>query len=329
MKSKAQVSEIKESLHPYLERVERLIVDYLQSDIELLNATNHLLRQRPGKMLRPMLGLLCAGAAGSINEDSVRFAAASELLHNATLLHDDVVDGATERRGRPTVAQLISGPAAVLIGDFWLVRAVRTIMESTHNKDRIINIFAETLGHLAEGELLQMEKAGKADTIQEDYERIIFGKTASLFQTAAVSAALSVDAPEKTVETLGLFAKNLGIAFQIKDDIMDYASGEAAIGKPTGTDLREQKITQPLLCALAANPSKEAEIRAKVAQIADKPALAEEVRAFVLENDGVSKAVAVQDKFIGSALSQLETLADTPEKLYLAKLAQFVGAREN
>ena len=323
------MNTIKEYLAPQLKQVERTIADALRSDVQLLDATNHSLREHPGKMLRPILALLCAGAAGTPNEDTVKCAAGVELLHNATLLHDDVVDGATQRRGLPTVASLLGGPAAVLIGDFWLVRAVRTIMESTHNKDRIINIFAETLGHLAEGELLQMEKAGKADATQEDYERIIFGKTASLFRTAAVSAALSVDAPENVVEALGLFAKNLGIAVQIKDDIMDYAYGEAAIGKPTGIDLREQKITQPLLCALADNPSKEAEIRAKVSQIADNPVLAEEVRAFVLENDGVSKAAQVLDKFIGMALSCLETLADTPEKLYLAKLAQFVGAREN
>lgn len=322
------MKEIKAYLAPAMAQVERAINDALSSDVQLLDQTNKSLREHPGKMLRPMLALLCAGAVGKPNEDTIKYAAATELLHNATLLHDDVVDGAEQRRGLPTVASLLGGPAAVLIGDFWLVRAVRTVLSGINNKNEVINIFAATLGHLAEGELLQMEKASKGDTTQQEYEKIIYGKTASLFETAAVSAALSVNATPQDTEALKNFARNIGIAFQIKDDIMDY--GQAAIGKPTGIDLREQKITQPLLCALADAPEKEqADIRAKVTRIADNPALAAEVQAFVKEHDGVGKAITVLDKFIEQAQSQLEKLAPSPEKLYLARLAQFVGAREN
>ena len=328
MKSKAQVSEIKESLHPYLERVERLIVDYLQSDIQLLNQTNQMLRQRPGKMLRPMLSLLCAGAAGGINEDSVRFAAAAELLHNATLLHDDVVDDAKQRRGAPTVASILSGQASVLIGDYWLVKCMQVVLSSSAKADRVIRIFAKTLSDLAEGEILQLQKAGDATTTEEDYLRIIYCKTASLFEASALVAAVAAGAPERVENALGSFARNLGLAFQIKDDIFDYSAPEAEVGKPVGIDLLEQKITQPLLCALEkATPGEAEAIREKVKSIVDNPALAAEVRAFVLEKDGVAEASRRQDFYIEKAISCLETISDSQEKCYLAQLARYVGSR--
>ena len=164
------IATIKSYLAPVLEQVESAITEALSTDVQLLDQTNRALREHPGKMLRPMLALLCAGAVGKPNDDTIKYAAATELLHNATLLHDDVVDGATQRRGLPTVASLLGGPASVLIGDFWLVRAVRTILSGTNNKNEVIGIFAATLSHLAEGELLQMEKATSADTTQEDYQ---------------------------------------------------------------------------------------------------------------------------------------------------------------
>ena len=325
---KVQVSDIKESLHPYIERVERLIVDYLQSDIELLNATNSMLRQRPGKMLRPMLGLLCAGAAGGINEDSVRFAAASELLHNATLLHDDVVDGATQRRGAPTVSSILNSQSSVLIGDYWLVKCMQVVLSSSAKADRVIRIFAKTLSDLAEGEILQLQKAGDASTTEEDYLRIIYCKTASLFEASALAAAVSAGAPEWVEKALSGYARNLGLAFQIKDDIFDYSAPEAEVGKPVGIDLLEQKITQPLLCALEkASPEEAAAIRLKVRSVMDNPSLATEIRAFVQDRDGVALAARKQDFYIEKAISHLVTLSDSPEKLYLAKLARYVGSR--
>ena len=325
---KVQVSDIKESLHPYIERVERLIVDYLQSDIELLNATNSMLRQRPGKMLRPMLGLLCAGAAGGINEDSVRFAAASELLHNATLLHDDVVDGATQRRGAPTVSSILNSQSSVLIGDYWLVKCMQVVLSSSAKADRVIRIFAKTLSDLAEGEILQLQKAGDASTTEEDYLRIIYCKTASLFEASALAAAVSAGAPEWVEKALAGYARNLGLAFQIKDDIFDYSAPETEVGKPVGIDLLEQKITQPLLCALEkASPEEAAAIRLKVKSVMDNPSLATEIRAFVQDRDGVALAARKQDFYIEKAISHLVTLSDSPEKLYLAELARYVGSR--
>ena len=324
----AQVSQILESLHPYMTRVERLIVDALKTDIGLLDITNKSIRERPGKMLRPILAILSAGAAGGINDDTLRFAAAAELLHNATLLHDDVVDGATQRRGAPTVASLLDGRAAVLVGDFWLVKCMQVVLSADKSTDRVIRILSKTLSDLAEGELLQMEKASKGDTTEAEYLRIIYCKTASLFETAVVSAAVSAQASDAVTDALRNYAVNLGIAFQVKDDIFDYESSSGDLGKPVGIDLLEQKITLPLLCALeSVTPEEASVVRRKVASIAVNPALATEVRAFVFAHDGVDKASKKLQFYIEKAISCLEILSDSPEKLYLASLARYVGDR--
>ena len=322
------VNEIKLFLKPLLERVEAQIDASLRSDIALLDATNRSIREHGGKQLRPMLGLLVGGACGTVNEDTVRFAAAAELLHNSTLLHDDVVDGATERRGLPTIATLLSSPAAVLIGDFWLVRTMQSILDAARNSERVLRVFAKTLSDLAEGELLQMQKASSGDTTEADYLRIIFSKTASLFEASAVSAAISVEAPDPIREAVGNFARNLGLAFQIKDDIFDYDSQSADVGKPVGIDLQEQKITQPLLCALETVPEAEAAaVRQKVVRILDHPELSVEIRDFVLSHNGVALACRKLDGYIGRAISCLDVLRESREKAYLIELARYVGDR--
>ena len=323
-----ETSSVREYLRPQMEQVEAFIQASLVSDISLLDATNRQIREHPGKMLRSTLTLLCAGALGQINEDSIRYAAATELLHNSTLLHDDVVDGATERRGLPTVATLLGGPAAVLIGDFWLTKCMDAILGASIETNRVLHIFARTLGSLAEGELLQMQKAQRGDTCQEEYVRIIYCKTASLFETSAKAGALSVRATDGQVKAVGEYARLLGIAFQIKDDIFDYTDAQEAIGKPVGIDLLEQKITQPLLCALDSVSAPEADaVREKVVKIADNPALAGEVRAFVLAHDGVQKAEQKMQQYISDAVACLEILPETPEKNYLKEMARFVGKR--
>ena len=321
------LNEIKAYLAPGLEQVDACIARVLASDIPLLDRTNRMLREHPGKMLRPMLGLLSAGAAGKPTEDTVRYASATELLHNATLLHDDVVDGATERRGLPTVASLLSGSASVLIGDYWVVQCLQLVLGSDSDVNRVLRIMAETLGHLAEGEMLQMQKASTADTTEEDYLRIIFCKTASLFEAAALAAVISVNGSKEAESALGPYARAMGIAYQISDDILDYAGEE--IGKPVGIDLLEGKITQPLLCALEkASADEAAHIRSLVAGMAANPGNAEEVRAFVAEKDGVALAIGKMDFWLQKAVSCLEPLPESKEKSYLAELAAFVRQRD-
>jgi octaprenyl-diphosphate synthase len=321
------LSECKAFLAGPLEEVSTLLETSLRSDIALLDATNRSLLSQGGKRIRPVLTLLAAGACGGIRADSIRFAAASELIHNSTLLHDDVVDGATLRRGKPTVMSILSGPASVLLGDYWLVKAFHCILDADRYSERVIRLFAKTLSDLAEGELLQMQKASNGDTTREDYIRIIYSKTASLFEAAVLAGAVSAEAPEEWTAALAGYARNLGIAFQIKDDIFDYAGGEG-LGKPVGIDLLEQKITLPLLCALDSVPEQEGSIiRAMVGQISDMPELAVKVRQFVLDQGGVDKARTEMGKYIDEAVFCLEELPQSAEKSYLAELARFVGER--
>ena len=325
------MKDIAAYLQPGMEQVNAIIDLALRSDIPLLDSTNRSLREHPGKMMRPMLALLVARASGAATpppEDTYRYAAATELLHNATLLHDDVVDGATERRGLPTVASLLGGSAAVLIGDYWLEKCLQLILGARRETDRVLRLFAQTIGHLTEGELLQMQKASTADTTQADYLRIIYGKTASLFESAALSAAISVGASESVERAMGDFAYQLGLAFQMKDDIFDYED-VADIGKPVGIDLKEQKITQPLLFALeSVDADENARIRGLVRNIPDHPEYVDRVRAFVKEQDGMTKAAAVMDSYVEKAISCLEVLPESKEKLYLARLARYVGQRD-
>ena len=186
------------------------------------------------------------------------------------------MDGAATRRGKPTVMSLLSSPASVLIGDYWLVKAIRCILDADRYSERTIRLFAKTLSDLAEGEMLQLEKASSGDTTRADYLRIIYSKTASLFEASILAGAVSAGAPEEWTAALAGYARNLGIAFQIKDDILDYAG---------------------------------------------------DVRAFVLDHDGVEKAVAEMEKYIDEAVSCLDELPPSPEKPYLVELARYVGER--
>ena len=319
--------EVQEFLGQDWTHVQELIRGALATDIALLNETNDNLLSHSGKMLRPVLTLLMARAVGeSANECSCRYAAATELLHNATLLHDDVADESSERRGAPTVNAILGAPAAVLVGDFWLARAVEMVLAATSDKhNEVVTLFSKTLVDLAEGEMLQMEKAVNTDTTEDDYFRIISCKTASLFEAACESAAVSVNASAEFRKAAHDYAHYAGVAFQIKDDILDYA-GTETLGKPLGIDLKEQKITLPLLCAMEGSP-REAEIRAMVRDIHDHPEYAGSVRAFVDERGGVEMAADRLDGFIRKAEESLDILPDSTAKDFLLQLVRFNAFR--
>ena len=310
-------------------RTGELIRSSLDSDIDLLNWTNSYILEHGGKQLRPMLSLLMARACvdGPLPMDSIRFAAACELLHNATLLHDDVADGSMVRRGVPTVASILDPSHSVLVGDYWLVKAVGLVMDSDRNTMPVVRLFADTLAHLAEGEMFQLQKAASADTSEEDYLRIIGDKTGSLFETACVSAAISVEASPETRDIAAEYARCLGYAFQIKDDILDYAGGD--IGKPVGVDVREGKITLPLLGALeSVDAALQEEVREKVRQIREHPGYAGEIMDFVREHDGTGFAQERLKTFSARAKEALSPLPDSPAKDYLVALATFTEDRK-
>lgn len=303
---------------------ESLIREALHSDISLLNSLNESVLSNSGKQLRPMLSLLMARAIGKANKNSIRYAAAAELLHNATLFHDDVADRSPVRRGRPTLTATMGPSVAVLVGDYWLSQAVQLVV-GTENQDQAIKLFAKMMSDLSEGEMLQLEKASSADTTEEDYLRIIFCKTASLFQTACTTAAISVNAPATLYDAAARYGKATGLAFQIRDDIFDYLEG-GEIGKPVGIDLKEQKITLPLLGALREAPDESA-MRAKVRDIMEHPGYCDELRSFVLEHDGIAYATGRLNDFISEALVALEAFAPSPERDALAEIARYNAIR--
>lgn len=323
------IKAIQEYLGADWQAVKNCMTDALMSDINLLNSTNEAILSHSGKQLRPMLSLLMAKACsgGDVNAATINYAAASELLHNATLLHDDVADGSEKRRGAPTIMSLMGPEVSVLLGDYWLVNAMELIIDASYDTREVLRIFSKTLSDLAEGEMLQLQKAQLGDTDEDDYLRIIYSKTASLFVASCVSAAISVAADEDMLKAAADYAKMLGIAFQIKDDILDYA-GTDAVGKPLGADILEQKITMPLLGALAcADPETAARIRKMVSDIPGHPEYRDEIVRFVKENGGVEYAVDKLDEYVDKAVAALEPLPESVAKSSLIELAHFTAKR--
>ena len=323
------IKSIKEHLGQDWTALQARIASALQSDIDLLNMTNASILSNSGKQLRPLLSLLFARACsgGKVNEAAVRYAAASELLHNATLLHDDVADDSDKRRGVPTIMSLMGPSVSVLVGDYWLVKAVEQILGADQGAIRAIGIFAKTLSDLAEGEMLQLEKAQKGDTVKEDYLRIIYCKTASLFEASCLSAVIAAGASEEMEKAALEYSVALGNAFQIRDDMLDYA-GTESVGKPLGVDILEQKITMPLLGALSSvSEEEEARIRGLVKDIAGHPEYRDEIVDFVKSNGGLEAALAELNNFVEDAVRALEVLPDCFEKECLVELAYFTAKR--
>ena len=324
------MDRIKKHIETEWSAVQEKISSALLSDIDLLNSTNKSILSNSGKQLRPLLAILfarlCTGGCSS--EATVRYAAASELLHNATLLHDDVADESSQRRGVPTIMSLMGSSVSVLVGDYWLVKAMQLILQSSKTDVRAIKIFSKTLSDLAEGEMLQLQKAQKGDTTEEDYIRIIYNKTASLFEAACLSAVVSVEGDALMEKAAVDYSVALGLAFQIKDDILDYA-GTESVGKPLGVDILEQKITLPLLGALAsASSDKEARVRGLVSDIAGHPEHRDEIVRFVKENGGLEYAERRLGEYVEKAVAALSVFNDSPEKEFLVQLAHFTAKRD-
>ena len=325
------IAGVKEYLGAEWTAVQGRIAGSLESDIDLLDQTNRSILSHAGKQLRPMLALLAARACsadGHASEATVRYAAAAELLHNATLLHDDVADDSDQRRGVPTIRSLMGPTVSVLLGDYWLVKAMELILGEHEADSKVIRIFSKTLSDLAEGELLQLQKAQSGDTVEEDYLRIIYSKTASLFEASCVSAALSVGASEDAVEAMRAYSVALGRAFQIKDDLLDY-DGTESVGKPLGVDILEQKMTMPLLGALVnAGPQEDNRVRALVKDIVGHPGHRDEIVAFVKANGGMEYASERLDFYVNQAVEALAVLPESFEKTLLVKLARYTANRE-
>ncbi len=241
------LTHIQEQLRPELDALNEIIVTTLTSGSELTNniVTSYL--KNKGKLLRPIVTLLSAKFFGGINDKALQGAAALEMLHNASLIHDDVIDQAKERRGLPTINSVWSNHVAVLVGDFFVTGALRCGVAT--GDGRILSALADMGRDLSLGEIDQVDIARNHNIDEGTYMEIIRAKTASLFECCAVVGGYANNAPQTTIDELRRYARLLGICFQIKDDTFDYYH-DPIIGKPTGNDLREGKVTLPLIYAL-------------------------------------------------------------------------------
>jgi len=323
------LSSVLEYIGNDLEKVRSAMGDTLRSDISLLDSTNRSILANDGKMMRPMITILSALAcSGTKSEETYSFAAAVELLHNATLLHDDVVDNSSLRRGKPTVMSLLGSGPSVLIGDYWLVKAVDLVL-SGRQPLRVTKLFSKTLSDLASGEMLQLQCSKSCSTTEEEYKRIIYSKTATLFEVSGMVGAISVDADPSQEEKIKEFSYNLGMAFQIKDDILDYV-GSDSLGKPAGQDLKEQKVTLPLLCAFEkVSAEKENTIRKLLCNVIETPSNIGEILSFVNEHDGIALAEEKLSGWVDKAISSLKGFPSSQARNLLEELTLFVSERKH
>lgn len=252
------MQQVRKAVTKEFESVNQLIIDQLRSNVPLVENIGHYIVDAGGKRMRPMLVLLAAGACGKITKDHITLAAVIEFIHTATLLHDDVVDLSALRRGRPTANAEWSNASSVLVGDFLYTRAFQLLVAIGNME--VMTLMADATNTIAEGEVLQLTKAGDPNTTEEDYFQVIKNKTAVLFAAAAAGGAILNGSPKEEIDRLYQYGLDLGIAFQLIDDVLDYEGDAEKMGKNVGDDLAEGKPTLPLIYAMKNGSADHAEI---------------------------------------------------------------------
>jgi octaprenyl-diphosphate synthase len=296
----------------------------MKSKVVLLDKIMGYIVKRKGKQMRPMFVFLSAGATGTINESTYRGAALIELLHTATLVHDDVVDDANYRRGFFSINALWKNKIAVLVGDYLLSRGL--LLSVDHGDFDLLRLVSQAVREMSEGELLQMEKARNLDITEEIYFDIIRQKTASLISSCCAVGSTSSGAGQQAIDRMTLFGEKIGMAFQIKDDLFDY--GNTEIGKPLGIDIREKKMTLPLIYSLKEASSREqGKIRSMVKNNNHKSKNIQLIIDFVKDSGGINYANLVMQKFVDEALELLDGFKDTSYKDSLQQMVEFTISR--
>lgn len=315
------VEQIKAPINFHMDEFEVKFKQSMKSNVSLLDKITNYIVKRKGKQIRPMFVFLSAQSVGAINESSYRAASLIELLHTATLVHDDVVDDSNERRGFFSVNALWKNKIAVLIGDFLLSSGL--LLSLDHDDFHLLKIVSNAVRDMSEGELLQIEKARKLDISEEIYFEIITKKTAALIAACCAAGVASVTADKQLIEQFKNFGIYTGIAFQIKDDLFDFGD-DTSIGKPTGIDIKEKKMTLPLIYAL--NQSTWLEKR-KIINIIknhnDDPQKVNEVIQFVKDKGGIGYAEKVMHDYKNKALELLTNIPDSPSKQSLMLLVNY------
>ena len=321
------VEQIKQPILQEMELFESKFRESMATKVPLLNRITHYIVRRKGKQMRPMFVFLVAKMVsnGKFDERTYRGASIIELIHTATLVHDDVVDDSNRRRGFFSINALWKNKIAVLVGDFLLSKG---LLLSIDNDDfDILKLISVAVREMSEGELLQIEKARKLDITEDIYFEIIRQKTATLIAACCGIGAASVGSPSEEVEKMRLFGELIGIAFQIKDDLFDYT--DAKIGKPTGIDIKEQKMTLPLIYVLNNSSEKEKKwlINSVKNHNKDKHRV-KEVIAFVKEKGGIEYTTKKMEEYQSRALEILNTYPTSTYKDSLLTMVNYVIERK-
>jgi len=316
---KAPIKEEMKKFEPYFR-------SQLKTKIPLLDIiTNYVLR-RKGKQMRPMLVFLAAKLNGTISDATFVSATLIELLHTATLIHDDVVDETYQRRGFFSINALWRSKIAVLVGDFFLSKGLITALDT--DQIGVLKVVSNAVKEMSEGELLQIEKSRKLDITEEVYYDIIRKKTATLIAACTRAGALSVEADEKKMEAMKIFGENLGIAFQIRDDLFDYEKN-GMIGKPTGNDIKEKKLTLPLIHSLHnVDKKQQRRILSMIRRHHKNEKKVEEIIAFVKANGGIEYTHQRMLEYSEKALNALSIYEESETKEALKTLVDFTIKRK-
>jgi octaprenyl-diphosphate synthase len=321
-----KLDDIKKPIAKELDEFEVRFRKSMQSNAPLLDRITHYIVARKGKQMRPMFVFLSAKLCGEINEATYVAASLVEILHTATLVHDDVVDDSYQRRGFFSINALWKNKVAVLVGDYLLAKGLLLSVENSQYK--LLQLLSNTIREMSEGELLQLEKARKLDIKEDIYFEIIRQKTASLIASACACGATTTANNEDVVDKVKLMGEKIGIAFQIKDDLFDYE--EAEVGKPRGIDIKERKMTLPLIYAL--NKVDSATKRKIINVIKNDNQNMERVRWVIDEvrtNGGMEYATKRMMEYRDEALNILNTFPASDAKKSVEQLIEFTISRKN
>jgi len=309
-----------------MERVNAMILGKASSHVELVPEIARYLIDAGGKRLRPMLTVAASMLFGRTNGSEVNFAAAVEFMHNATLLHDDVVDESNMRRGRAAARMKWGNQASVLVGDFLLGQAFM-MMVDTGNVEAL-KVISEAATVIAEGEVLQLAKARDLTTTAADYDEVIGAKTAKLFEAATEVGAMAGGADAGGRRALRDYGRELGFAFQLVDDVLDYRGESGTLGKNTGDDLREGKMTLPVILALQqATPAEHETLRSALGNVQAGRKELEAVLAIFSRYDTLGRTIARAEHHVRRAIEALKALPQTDMKAILAEVAEFTASR--
>jgi octaprenyl-diphosphate synthase len=320
------LSEIALPVKGHLETFERVFRESIRSKVGLVDLVARYIFRQKGKRVRPILVMLSADACGGITEATYRGATLVEILHTATLVHDDVIDEADTRRGIASINAVWKNKIAVLMGDYLLARGLLLSLE--HDDFAFLKITSTSVRRMSEGELHQIQRSRKLDMDEESYLRIIGDKTASLIATCCEIGAASATGDPATTLALREYGENVGLAFQIRDDMLDFTGRKSITGKPAGQDLSEKKLTLPLIYALAqATKSERKEILAMIRSGGRKMKVSAIV-AFVQNHGGLDYAATRAREYAAAATARLAALPDSPGKRSLTAFADFVVQRE-